>query len=108
MKTQGVVVWPLHDLVLIQVIAESQESPGGILLSDQERSLQGTVVRSGPLCREDLNGARVIFDDNACQWWRGEDPSYVQVLVADEDDDEYVLVPESQIFGTLPKLEEAI
>lgn len=102
----GVVLQPLHDLVIVRVV-EEEDAPGGVHLSPtftryEGRSLQGEVVFVGiQVTDPDLVGAhgrRVIFDDADCPWWRGGVlPNYLGAVLGEGD--EYVVVPASQILA---------
>lgn len=99
-SVSGYRVLPLHDLVLVEVLEESTTTEGGVILPDQERSQQGIVKAIGPDVMDLTPGDRVLFDDNGCQWWRGDLPGgYLGAVLGQET--EWTLVPESQVLGVM-------
>jgi chaperonin GroES len=94
---------PLHDRILLKRIEAEAKSAGGIIIPDtvQEKPSQGEVVAIGPGGRDESGklipidlkaGDRVLFGK-----WSG-----TEVKI---DDDEYLIMQESDIMGVLVETE---
>jgi chaperonin GroES len=94
---------PLHDRIVIKSIEANAKSAGGIIIPDtaKEKPQQGEVVAVGPGGRDESGklipidvkvGDRVLFGK-----WSG-----TEVKI---DDDEYLIMKESDIMGILVETE---
>jgi chaperonin GroES len=94
---------PLHDRIVIKSIEADAKSAGGIIIPDtaKEKPQQGEVVAVGPGGRDETGklipidvkvGDRVLFGK-----WSG-----TEVKI---DDDEYLIMKESDIMGVLVETE---
>ena len=90
---------PLHDRVVVERIEAEEKSVGGIIIPDtaKEKPRQGEVIAVGPGGRDEAGklipidvqvGDRVLFAK-----WSG-----TEVKI---DDDEYLIMKESDIMGVL-------
>jgi chaperonin GroES len=90
---------PLHDRIVIRRIEAEAKSAGGIIIPDtvKEKPIQGEVIAVGPGGRDEGGkripieleaGDRVLFGK-----WSG-----TEVKI---DDDEYLIVKESDVMGVL-------
>jgi chaperonin GroES len=96
---------PLHDRIVIKRIDVEAKSAGGIIVPDtaKEKPQQGEVVAVGPGGRDETGGLipidvkvgdRVLFGK-----WSG-----TEVKI---DDDEYLIMKESDVMGVLVETEAA-
>jgi chaperonin GroES len=96
---------PLHDRIVIKRIEANAKSAGGIIIPDtaKEKPQQGEVVAVGPGGRDETGklipidvkaGDRVLFGK-----WSG-----TEVKI---DDDEYLIMKESDVMGVLVETEAA-
>jgi chaperonin GroES len=96
---------PLHDRIVIKRIEAEAKSAGGIIIPDtaKEKPQQGEVVAVGPGGRDETGklipidvkaGDRVLFGK-----WSG-----TEVKI---DDDEYLIMKESDVMGVLVETEAA-
>jgi chaperonin GroES len=94
---------PLHDRIVIRRIEADAKSAGGIIIPDiaKEKPQQGEVVAVGPGGRDETGklipidvkaGDRVLFSK-----WSG-----TEVKI---DDDEYLIMKESDVMGVLVETE---
>ncbi len=94
---------PLHDRIVIKRIEAEAKSAGGIIIPDtaKEKPQQGEVVAVGPGGRDESGklipidvkaGDRVLFGK-----WSG-----TEVKI---DDDEYLIMKESDVMGVLVETE---
>ena len=90
---------PLHDRVVVRRIEEEEKTAGGIIIPDtaKEKPMQGEVIAVGPGLRDESGklapldvkvGDRVLFGK-----WSG-----AEVKI---DDEELVIMKESDIFGIM-------